>query len=100
MDGNIVDVEENCRRGLFSIFLVVDFSASKHTVAHIIAMLKETQEKTGIKIILDRYDDKAAFLPSQRESHLVTIIGVDQPGIIAKVSSLFPSTELPSKNAG
>ena len=36
MDGNIVDVEENCRRGLFSIFLVVDFSASKHTVAHII----------------------------------------------------------------
>lgn len=87
--GNIVDVEENCRRGLFSLFLVVDFSASKHPVADIIAMLSELQEKTKIKIILDRYDDKAAVLPSQRESHLVTIIGVDQPGIIAKVSSLF-----------
>ena len=89
MDGNIVDVEENCRRGLFSIFLVVDFSASKHAITDIMATLNEIQEETGIKIILDRYDDRAAFLPSQRESHLVTIIGVDQPGIIAKVSSLF-----------
>jgi phosphoserine phosphatase len=91
MEGNIVDVEENCRRGLFSIFLVVDFSASKHSVERIIAMLSEIQEETGIKIILDRYDDKAAFRPSQRESHLITIIGVDQPGIIAKVSSLLHS---------
>ena len=91
MDGNIVDVEENCRRGLFSIFLVIDFSSSKHTIAHIISRLKAIQEKTGIKIILDRYDDKTSFLPSQHESHLVTIIGVDQPGIIAKVSSLFHS---------
>ena len=91
MEGNIVDVEENCRRGLFSIFLVVDFSASKHSVERIIAMLSEIQEKAGIKIILDRYDDKAAFRPSQRESHLITIIGIDQPGIIAKVSSLFHS---------
>jgi phosphoserine phosphatase len=91
MEGNIVDVEENCRRGLFSIFLVVDFSASKHTIAHIMAMLSAIQEETGIKIILDRYDDRASFLPSQHESHLVTIIGVDQPGIIAKISSLFHS---------
>ncbi|MFC1877390.1 HAD-IB family phosphatase [Thermodesulfobacteriota bacterium] len=91
MKGNIVDVEENCRRGLFSIFLVVDFSASKHTITHIITMLSAIQEKTGIKIILDPYDDKAFFPPSQNESHLVTIIGVDQPGIIAKVSSLFHS---------
>lgn len=89
MEGNIVDVEENCRRGLFSLFLVVDFSASKHPVVRIITMLNEIQEKTGIKIIIDRYDDEAAVLPSQRESHLVTIIGVDQPGIIAKVSNLF-----------
>ena len=91
MEGNIVDVEENCRRGLFSIFLVVDFSASKHTIAHIIIRLSAIQEETGIKIILDPYDDKASFPPSQHESHLVTIIGVDQPGIIAKVSRLLHS---------
>ncbi len=91
MEGNIVDVEENCRRGLFSIFLVVDFSASKHTIAHIMEKLGAIQEETGIKVILDRYDDKTSFVPSQHESHLVTIIGVDQPGIIAKVSSLLHS---------
>ena len=91
MEGNIVDVEENCRRGLFSIFLVVDFSASKHAIAHIMEKLGAIQEETGIKVILDRYDDKTSFVPSQHESHLVTIIGVDQPGIIAKVSSLFHS---------
>ena len=28
MNGNIVDVEENCGRGMFSIFLVVDFTES------------------------------------------------------------------------
>jgi len=89
MEGNIVDVEENCRRGLFSIFLVVDFSASKHSLDSIITMLSEIQNKTEIKIIIDRHQDTATYLPSQRESHLVTIIGVDQPGIIAKVSSLF-----------
>ena len=26
LDGNIIDVEENCRWGLFSIFLIIDFS--------------------------------------------------------------------------
>jgi len=26
LNGNIIDVEENARRGLFSIFLVIDFS--------------------------------------------------------------------------
>ena len=29
LDGNIIDVEENCRRGLFSIFLIIDFSSSR-----------------------------------------------------------------------
>ncbi len=91
MKGNIVDVEENCRRGLISIFLVVDFSVSKHTITQIMTILGAIQEDSGIKIILDRYDDKVSVLPSQNESHLVTIIGVDQPGIIAKVSSLFHS---------
>ena len=91
MEGNILDVEENCRRGLFSIFLIVDFSGSKLTVERIITKLSEIQKEAAVKIILDRYVDTVAFLPSQRESHLVTIIGVDQPGIIAKVSSLFHS---------
>lgn len=89
LDGNIVDVEEYCRRGLFSIFLVVDFSASKHIEEHIIARLSAIKKETGINIVLDHYDDEISFVPSKHESHLVTIIGVDRPGIIAKISSLL-----------
>ena len=29
LNGNIIDVEEICRRGLFSIFLIIDFSGSR-----------------------------------------------------------------------
>jgi len=89
LQGNIVDVEENCRRGLFSIFLVVDFSASEKSGEQITAALRNIQDDLGLRIIIDRYDVRNIVLPSQLESHLVTIIGVDKPGIIAKVSSLF-----------
>jgi phosphoserine phosphatase len=89
LQGNIVDVEENCRRGLFSIFLVVDFSDSEKSEEQITAALRNIQDDLGLRIIIDRYDVRNIVLPSQLESHLVTIIGVDKPGIIAKVSSLF-----------
>ena len=89
LQGNIVDVEENSRRGLFSIFLVVDFSASEKSEEQITAALRNIRDDIGIRIIIDRYDVREIVPPSQLESHLVTIIGVDKPGIIAKVSSLF-----------
>ena len=43
MNGNIIDVEENCRRGLFSIFLIIDFSASKRSMDGITRDLKEIE---------------------------------------------------------
>ena len=82
LGGNIVDVEENCRRGLFSIFLVIDFSASHNDIKEIITALEKIQAEKEIKIIIDHFDDQLANLPHQRENHLITIIGVDQPGII------------------
>ena len=30
LNGNIVDVEENCRRGLFSIFLIIRYKIRKN----------------------------------------------------------------------
>jgi len=89
MNGNIVDVEENCRRGLFSIFLVIDFSASQETTEKILSTLKDIEGEADLKIILDHYDEKAVKFASRSENHLVTIIGIDRPGIIAKVSSFF-----------
>ncbi len=89
LQGNIVDVEENSRRGLFSMFLVVDFTAAEKAEDQIAATLKSIQNEADIQIVISSYDVKDNVLPAQRENHLVTIIGVDQPGIIAKISSLL-----------
>jgi phosphoserine phosphatase len=89
MKGNIIDVEESCRRGLFSIFLIIDFSSSEDSLDEITGRLKRIEQETGLKVILGVYDeDEIPRLPGG-EHHIVTLLGVDQPGIIARVSSLF-----------
>ena len=70
MNGNIVDVEENCRRGMFSIFLVVDFTTSPVETDHIFKMLKDIQNESDLKIILDRYDEKTVTLSARSENHI------------------------------
>jgi phosphoserine phosphatase len=92
LGGNIVDVEENCRRGLFSIFLIVDFSAAAGSAEEIISQLMQIEQETDLKVILDcldRYEKMETALLSRQENHQVTVIGVDQPGIIAKISGLL-----------
>ena len=94
MNGNIVDVEENCRRGMFSIFLVVDFTNSPMDTDQIFSALKDIENRTDLKVILNQYDEKAVTLSARSENHLVTIIGIDRPGIIAKVSRFFHSKNI------
>ncbi|MBU2499479.1 MAG: HAD-IB family phosphatase [Proteobacteria bacterium] len=89
LKGNVIDVEETCRRGLFSIFLIIDFSASSRSVEEITNALEAIGEETGLKILLGVYDEEEITLQTQKESHVVTVLGEDQPGIIAKVSAFF-----------
>jgi phosphoserine phosphatase len=89
MNGNILDVEENCRKGLFSIFLIVDFSASSRTLEDITATLNNLSGETGLKVIVGIYDESELSYLTEKESHVVTILGEDKPGIIAKVSDFF-----------
>ena len=91
LKGNVVDVEENCRRGIFSIFLIVDFSAAAPSIEDIMTSLKQIASSTGLKVIVHPYQDDCIQLPAENEYHLITIIGIDQPGIIAGVSRLFQS---------
>ena len=58
MNGNIIDVEETSRRGLFYIFLIIDFSASEHSMDAISAALNGIGDETGLKIILGIYDEE------------------------------------------
>ena len=89
MNGNIIDVEENCRKGLFSIFLIVDFSASPRAMEEITAALDRISAETGLKVILGIYDESELSYLTEKESHVVTILGEDKPGIIAKISTFF-----------
>ena len=89
LNGNILDVEENCRRGLFFIFLVIDFSASPNSTDEILDQLKSVEKEMDLKVIIDAYDEKGIPPLSEKEKHIVTILGVDQPGIIARVSTFF-----------
>lgn len=89
LHGNIIDVEENCRRGLFSIFLIIDFSAAEKSSAEIRHALEAMESDTGLKVVCGIYDEKDIRFLAEKESHIVTILGVDQPGIIAKIATFF-----------
>ena len=89
LGGNIIDVEENCRRGLFSIFLIITFPYTRDSINAITDSLKSIEDETGLKVILEEYDAGEADDLSEKENHLVTILGMDHPGLIADISGFF-----------
>jgi phosphoserine phosphatase len=89
LGGNIIDVEENCRRGLFSIFLMIDFAASEENLDDIAGTLKAIEGNTGLKIIVKRPDRGDGTDARAGENYVLIILGIDQPGIMAKVSTFF-----------
>ncbi|MBN2126363.1 MAG: HAD-IB family phosphatase [Deltaproteobacteria bacterium] len=89
MKGNIIDVEESCRRGLFSIFLIVDFSLSELPVDDLLGALKALEKETGLKVVADICEGEEITPPPEKEHHVVTILGMDKPGVIAAVSTLL-----------
>ena len=89
LNGNIIDVEEICRRGLFSIFLIIDFSGSDAHMQKISDALSRLGEETGLKVVLDVYQEDQIAYPGEKENHVVTVLGEDKPGIIAAVSTFL-----------
>ena len=87
--GNIIDVEENCRRGLFSIFLTIAFPSTSDSIDSITDSLKSIEDETGLKVILGEYYEGEVNGPSEKENHSVTILGMDRPGLIASISGFF-----------
>jgi phosphoserine phosphatase len=89
LNGNIIDVEEICRRGLFSIFLIIDFSGSDAHMQKISDALSRLGVETGLKVVLDVYQEDQIAYSGEKENHVVTVLGEDKPGIIAAVSTFF-----------
>ena len=89
LGGNILDVEENCRRGLFSIFLAIDFAASTRSPEEIRESLKRIEGETGLKVMLRSCEEDDVAAPETLGQIRVTVLGMDRPGIIAGISSLL-----------
>jgi phosphoserine phosphatase len=89
LNGNIIDVEEICRRGLFSIFLIIDFAGSDAHMQKITEKLSRIGEETGLKVVLGVYPEDQIAYSGEKENHVVTVLGEDKPGIIAAVSTFF-----------
>lgn len=84
-----MDVEEYARRDLFFIFLIIDYSASTWEIEEITSTLKALEHETGLRVSVGIYDEETHTHIPEHENHIVTILGVDQPGIIAKISTFF-----------
>ena len=87
--GNLIDMEENCRRGLFYIFLIIDFSSSEKPMDEIIRELKDLEGPTALRITCTVHEQGEMPYPPEKEHHIVTILGMDHPGIIMRVSTFF-----------
>jgi len=82
--GNVVDLRQDVLHGLFTIFLVVDLSATELRAAELTRMVREIGEDTGLELRVDNYTPVAR--EPEKRSMLMILIGRDRPGIIASIS--------------
>lgn len=83
-NGNIVDLRQDVMHGLFSIYLVVDLSASTLTVEAFQKVLRKISEETALKISMDKFTPIPRS--AEKTAMLLVLVGKDRPGIIATVS--------------
>ncbi|MEX2723872.1 MAG: phosphoserine phosphatase SerB [Candidatus Freyarchaeota archaeon] len=87
VNANIVDVEETVLRGLFAMFMIVDISSSTISSEELKRRLVKRGEEVGLQVSVEPYVEGRR--KSEKELALITILGKDRPGIVAKVSTLL-----------
>ncbi len=87
VDANIVDVEETVLRGLFAMFMIVDISSSTIPGEELKRRLVRRGEEIGLQVSVEPYVEGRR--KPEKELALITILGKDRPGIVAKVSTLL-----------
>jgi len=84
---NIIDIEQSVIHGLFSMFMLVDFSNSKRNIDEIKGQIYDSAKNVGVDLTITPrseygYEDDS----NERDIIKITIIGKDKPGIVAAVS--------------
>ncbi|MFZ2456792.1 MAG: phosphoserine phosphatase SerB [Candidatus Altiarchaeia archaeon] len=91
--GNIVDIEQSVIRGLFSMFMLVDLSSSTVSYDVFSKRLTALSKKLSVDITLSAYGKyDGDRLPKKRDLENVTIMGKDNLGIVADISSALSET--------
>ena len=83
-NGNIVDIDAFSMRGLFAIFMIVDFRATVIPFEKLRSRLMDIGNRVGLVVTV------GTWIPGRRRGEkrlvLLTTIGKDRPGIVACVS--------------
>lgn len=87
VDANIVDVEETVLRGLFAMFMIVDAGSASVSIEELKNRLLKKGEEVGLQVSVEPYVEGRR--KPEKELALITILGKDRPGIVAKTSTLL-----------
>lgn len=89
---NIVDVEARSVRGHFTMFMVVDLVQSTCSIDKMRTDLEQVSESFGIGFVIKSYDIAQPRI--QKELMILTVMGEDCPGIVAKVTGIFSENKI------
>lgn len=84
LGANLIDLRQDSLHGLFTVYLVVDASATELRLEQLKALVARISEDTGLDLHVSRYVPSAR--PSDSRNLRLTLLGRDRPGIIATVS--------------
>jgi phosphoserine phosphatase len=84
---NILDIEAFSMRGLFAIFMIVDCRAAVISVEALKTQLIDIGSEIGLDVTLEPY--VAGRQKGEKKPVLLTTIGKDRSGIVAKVSKFL-----------
>jgi len=86
-NGNIIDIEAFSMRGLFAIFMIVNRRSITIPFESLKSHLLNIGMEIGLEVIIEPYS--AGRRKSGKKLVLLTTLGKDRPGILARISSLL-----------
>ena len=89
---NIVDIEARAVRGHFSMFLVVDLSTSDSSYEEMMRTLTPVGNKFEMGLRVEAYE--AGRRKGEKRLMLLTVMGIDRPGIVAAVSGICAASDV------
>jgi phosphoserine phosphatase len=86
-NGNVIDIEAFSMRGLFAIFMIVDRRSITIPFESLKSQLLHIGREIGLEVIIEPY--VAGRRKSGKKLVLLTTLGKDRPGILARISSFL-----------